>query len=174
MTDLISNILVVSLFLFIPIGLIIDISLKDYSFNNKYLNSFLIFVMLFGHPLYFSLSISIILLLDEMLFTWIILYNSISYYGYIILIIITLLFGLFRFMVYIFIFKKDITFLYKYCKFYAFTLLGVPLYLSIFNMKLEFYLVYIYQLFIPILIIQTIFYTTIKLFILKFFNKGKK
>jgi hypothetical protein len=150
------------------IGLLLDLGLSKYQYTNKYLNYFLVFIMIFGHPLYFGISYIIAMIIDRNLSDNP-LYNEFTYIGFIILIISAFSLALLRYRFYTFIFKKtpiNMINLYEYSRFYIFTIFGIFLYLSIINMKLEFYTVYLFQMFLPILLSYLYIYMAIKLIIL--------
>jgi len=157
------------------VGIVLDIWLVRYQYTNKFLNYFLVFIMIFGHPLYFLISLFIAFFIDKNI-TGDPLFNYFTYIGYGTLVLSSISFALLRFGIYYVIVKnsiKDFSIndVYHYSKFYMFTLFGVFLYLSTINMKLEFYLVYMFQVITPILIVFVIVYSIIKLFILKLLDK---
>ncbi len=163
------------------LGIVLDIWFVKYQYTNKFLNYFLVFVMTFGHPLYFLISLFIAFFVNKNI-SGDPLFNYFTYIGYITLVLSASTFALLRFGIYYIIVKKsikdfNINDLYQYCKFYMFTFFGIFLYLSTINMQLEFYLVYMFQVITPILIIFVIIYSVIKLLILKLLSvriKGRE
>jgi len=160
------------------IGIALDILLTKYHYTNKFLNYLLVFVMIFGHPLYFLISLFIAYFVDNGI-SGDPLFNYFTYIGYGTLILSAILFALFRFGLYYVLVKNSIkdfhiNDLYHYSKFYMFTLFGILLYLSTINMQLEFYLVYMFQMIIPILLVFVIAYSVIKLLILKLLKMYNK
>ena len=170
MTMIASNFFIIIVFLFIPVGMIFDITLKNYKYTNKYLNYFLVFVMIFGHPLYFSFSLFISIYLDKYFLEKTTLYDELSFSGYVILVVCGILFALLRYFLYKKIFKNTNN-IYQYSRFYIFTFLGISLYLSMIGVSLEFYLVYMYQTILPVLVVIVLVYSVIKFSILKWRNK---
>ncbi|AXH12165.1 hypothetical protein [Halarcobacter bivalviorum] len=153
-------------------GILLDIVLKKYKYSNKLLNYFLVFIMVFGHPLYFGLSLIIAIIINGTL-SQDPLFNHFTFAGYIVLILSAIVFAFFRFIVYYkYFIKKDFrnytcNDLYRYSRFYIFTLFGIALYLSTVGTELEFYTVYMLQLFLPFLVIFVLMYSLIKVSIIK-------
>lgn len=142
-----------------------DIAIYIYDCKFKILNLFIVTIMLIGHPLYFAVSVIIIYLLN-------LLYqgSNISLSGILLIIVFMILFGFIRYLVYQKLFDKNIK-LCAFSKFYFFTLFCIPFYVFISNGEMGFAI--LFQVFLPICIGIVLFYSLLKILIIKLIQRRK-
>lgn len=159
------------IFLCFLVFLVIDLLFKSYKYKNIFINWSLVLIMIFGHPLYFGFSVFI-----SYISTGANTSNKFSVIGYLMIILCAVIFAFLRYKIYLIIQLKSNSLieLFQYSKFYVFTTPISYLYISVINEPLEFYMVYLIQLYVPALVIFVFLYSLIKIVMFRLINKGVK